>query len=840
MVMKQELLSSQLDLPTPTKKMKHEPSSSSASPLPPLTPVNTMNKSSTHNAVMVTPPSAMHSMGGGNTPLTVPSPITPFTTKFSSIDHKKGAELERRKNLTAKVKNQEHELKELGDKLLMTESQCKQQLETIAFLNRLWNNMNDELSIATKRLGSPPPLPSSSNNTNTTHNKNNTTSTISLYMHTMNIDAQNSNFSLCEQRCSQTRQFLQSIVDSITLSNQRYDELLKTSTGSSSTTTIDETIREDHFRLKKRCEQLESEMTRLQNEYRMASDRFESLQISNQRLTEELNKKNSALEESAYELKNTRHKLEKLYLDIQFSDVMNGGGGVGMNSSFGGSQTPVSALTSSHQRPFDSVNVNNNHGNSSMGSSVDSVDKDVQISELKRLLRARKVQSKEHIETISKLEQENQKLKSDMITEANVQHSSTYKNLFLMYQHQLCFVRQENNAKNDLLLKLEEMKKLNADEAAQMKSQYDSIIAKYQEKETTMTSEMNKLRQQYNEMDIRLKEETEKANRGESTLKKHDELQKRYDKKRKDFENLMKDHDKVKRLLEKTQKQLKERESSDTQKGDATMSDIEALKEELRVTKEQLQDKIEETQMYATELEEVSGSFSKIQDQTAKQKKQLDQKEQRITDLLKEQIEMKKINDALEIRINSSKQMSQASNNQIQILTEQVKAYQQKADEFERRYNENQQELVKLQLNFDKVRVTQKVRDTEVRDLSSECERVKKALESVTSRADDLQSKYNHASDDLKFKKEKIEGLEKRIKIMASNGPTKDMEGELSEYKRMVTCSVCQTRTKDVTIQRCHHTFCSECIHDNLKVRNRKCPACGIKFGSDDVKPVYL
>eukprot|EP01042_Synura_sphagnicola_P032287 gene32287-41551_t len=51
----------------------------------------------------------------------------------------------------------------------------------------------------------------------------------------------------------------------------------------------------------------------------------------------------------------------------------------------------------------------------------------------------------------------------------------------------------------------------------------------------------------------------------------------------------------------------------------------------------------------------------------------------------------------------------------------------------------------------------------------------------------------------------------------------------------MLRCSVCHDRFKNVTITRCFHMFCRECIDENLRNRSRKCPACGEKFGQDDV-----
>lgn len=56
----------------------------------------------------------------------------------------------------------------------------------------------------------------------------------------------------------------------------------------------------------------------------------------------------------------------------------------------------------------------------------------------------------------------------------------------------------------------------------------------------------------------------------------------------------------------------------------------------------------------------------------------------------------------------------------------------------------------------------------------------------------------------------------------------------------MLRCSVCRDRFKEVALCRCFHLFCKECIDENIRNRNRKCPACGEKFGQDDVKTIYF
>lgn len=65
-------------------------------------------------------------------------------------------------------------------------------------------------------------------------------------------------------------------------------------------------------------------------------------------------------------------------------------------------------------------------------------------------------------------------------------------------------------------------------------------------------------------------------------------------------------------------------------------------------------------------------------------------------------------------------------------------------------------------------------------------------------------------------------------------------EGLLAMTLDMLRCSVCHDRFKEVAITRCYHLFCRECIDTNLANRHRKCPACGERFGYDDVKTVYF
>lgn len=74
----------------------------------------------------------------------------------------------------------------------------------------------------------------------------------------------------------------------------------------------------------------------------------------------------------------------------------------------------------------------------------------------------------------------------------------------------------------------------------------------------------------------------------------------------------------------------------------------------------------------------------------------------------------------------------------------------------------------------------------------------------------------------------------------AENETKSDQSTMLEMTLNMLRCSVCKDRFKQVAITKCFHLFCKECINENLKNRNRKCPACGEKFGQDDVKTVFF
>ena len=80
----------------------------------------------------------------------------------------------------------------------------------------------------------------------------------------------------------------------------------------------------------------------------------------------------------------------------------------------------------------------------------------------------------------------------------------------------------------------------------------------------------------------------------------------------------------------------------------------------------------------------------------------------------------------------------------------------------------------------------------------------------------------------------------KRLRAHAAQAGDDIDKSLLREAQAKLRCSVCDDREKTTCLIRCMHTFCRECVQKNIDNRSRKCPACGERFGKDDVKDIYL
>lgn len=62
----------------------------------------------------------------------------------------------------------------------------------------------------------------------------------------------------------------------------------------------------------------------------------------------------------------------------------------------------------------------------------------------------------------------------------------------------------------------------------------------------------------------------------------------------------------------------------------------------------------------------------------------------------------------------------------------------------------------------------------------------------------------------------------------------------IDRFKKILSCSLCDSNIKDCILSKCMHTFCDLCISSRFKSRQRKCPSCQTEFDLNDVKKLYL
>ncbi|KAG7402185.1 E3 ubiquitin-protein ligase bre1 [Phytophthora boehmeriae] len=157
-------------------------------------------------------------------------------------------------------------------------------------------------------------------------------------------------------------------------------------------------------------------------------------------------------------------------------------------------------------------------------------------------------------------------------------------------------------------------------------------------------------------------------------------------------------------------------------------------------------------------------------------------------------------------------------------------------------------ELEKMKEYVKTIEAERETADAEKRIALRDAEVAKKivassAAESTQRQQQMLQEKQRPCEqcDTFRKKTEEYERQLQSAKSASSTGELTDLERfELRDLQKMVNCSVCQDRRKDVIISKCFHMFCKECIDNNLKSRNRKCPTCKKMFGHDDVKTVWF
>ncbi|CAI0420494.1 unnamed protein product [Linum tenue] len=146
--------------------------------------------------------------------------------------------------------------------------------------------------------------------------------------------------------------------------------------------------------------------------------------------------------------------------------------------------------------------------------------------------------------------------------------------------------------------------------------------------------------------------------------------------------------------------------------------------------------------------------------------------------------------------------------------------------------------------------VTLEMARWELTDAEKEQKWIKYAIASSEKEYEQIQKKSDEVRTELeneRYERQKVEEelLELNNQIAeliseTSEAAIERLQDEINDCKRILKCSVCSDRPKEVVIVKCYHLFCNPCIQRNLELRHRKCPGCGTAFGQSDVRFVKI
>ena len=112
--------------------------------------------------------------------------------------------------------------------------------------------------------------------------------------------------------------------------------------------------------------------------------------------------------------------------------------------------------------------------------------------------------------------------------------------------------------------------------------------------------------------------------------------------------------------------------------------------------------------------------------------------------------------------------------------------------------------------------------------LLNRIEERKKIIKMKKAKLEKAKKELASTNEFLEKKEKEINDLMEAKKNKAPIQRTRSTNFE--EYEEQYQCPLCQSNKRNVFIAECGHTFCKNCIDDQIKSRNRKCSSCGKRF----------
>ncbi|GJD08181.1 E3 ubiquitin-protein ligase BRE1-like 2 [Galdieria sulphuraria] len=263
---------------------------------------------------------------------------------------------------------------------------------------------------------------------------------------------------------------------------------------------------------------------------------------------------------------------------------------------------------------------------------------------------------------------------------------------------------------------------------------------------------------------------------------------------------------------------------------------------------EQLRHEIEDERKKSDELigeiESLSNMFRDVEDSNRNYMNQLMEKDEQISKLSTERLKQRQQIISLTEYKKTMQVKAKSDEERIAALENSVQAAKRHGVEIQNVNNKLNEELRTLSAEVDRLRKVSEELGTKARQAEVEKEEMKRMRDVTVRRLEEVVNELQSQ----RYEKKRLEELKSRLEDKCQRLESMHMAGEsellrdelIQELRKKLYCSVYTNLPKDCVLLRCGHLFSRQCITDLITQRNRKCPVCGDRFGTEDYRPVYF
>ena len=263
---------------------------------------------------------------------------------------------------------------------------------------------------------------------------------------------------------------------------------------------------------------------------------------------------------------------------------------------------------------------------------------------------------------------------------------------------------------------------------------------------------------------------------------------------------------------------------------------IESLEAAIKTMKEQLSSKEEEISAFAQEMEEVAGAYEDMRMQNERLLEKINEKDDGNTSLVTEKVRAELACERALHKVSLFEQRIVTLEESLEAEKNLVASNESRRKEILLKMEKVGDEHRRCESEIDILRKQKAELEGQVLVLDTEVQTAKRKESAAIAHEAEAIGDLNKE----RKKRQRVEGDLNALRNRSGLALDNPDDTELQLYKRMVQCNVCNKHHKDVIITKCYHMFCKSCIETNLESRQRKCPTCGLSFGYNDVKQIYV